>query len=110
MSFNCTRKHCPAEAAQRPILSLQSENATLANETFVLLMVDPDAPTPQDPTLSPIRHLLAGGLTVNGSLTEGAMLINSTATLSDYIPPTPPPDSDPHRYVTFDVHVTQSNA
>ena len=69
-------------------------------------MVDPDAPTPQDPTLSPIRHLLAGGLTVNGSLTEGAVLINSTVALSDYIPPTPPPDSDPHRYVFFDVHVT----
>ena len=78
-------------------MSLTSDNTTLANETFVLIMVDPDAPTPQNTSLSQIRHLLAGSLRPNGSLAQGAVLVNSTPAVSDYIQPSPPPGSDPHR-------------
>ncbi|KAI0719403.1 phosphatidylethanolamine-binding protein [Cerioporus squamosus] len=85
----------------RPQVSLTSDNATLANETFVLVLVDPDAPTPQNTTFAQIRHLLAGGLRPNGSLADGALLVNSTPAVSDYLKPNPSAGSDPHRYFSL---------
>lgn len=68
------------------------------NETFVLAMVDPDAPTPGNTSLAEIRHLILGDLHLNGSASSGtALLVNSTPALSDYISPGPPNGSDPHR-------------
>lgn len=60
-------------------------------------MVDPDAPTPQNPTVAQIRHLLAPNMTLNGSLAEGAVLVNNTPAISNFLRPTPPAGSDPHR-------------
>ncbi|CDO76552.1 hypothetical protein BN946_scf184982.g11 [Trametes cinnabarina] len=68
-------------------------------QTFVLAMVDPDAPTPQNPTAAQIRHLLAPGIQANGSVASGAALVNNTPAISDFLRPTPPAGSDPHRYI-----------
>ncbi|TCD62350.1 hypothetical protein EIP91_007048 [Steccherinum ochraceum] len=62
---------------------------------FVVAAVDPDAPTPQEPTSAQIRHFLGG----NFRLVPGGGLVNSTAALSNFLQPTPPAGSDPHRYV-----------
>ena len=59
-------------------------------------MVDLDAPTPQAPTLSQIRHFLGGNFhLVSGE--DRQNLVNSTAALSEFLQPTPPAGSDPHR-------------
>ncbi|KAE9407022.1 PEBP-like protein [Gymnopus androsaceus JB14] len=82
-----------------PSFWLTYNNASLVNETFVLAMVDPDAPTPQNKSLAQIRHLILGDLHLEGSASSGtALLVNSTPALSDYISPGPPNGSDPHRY------------
>ncbi|KAJ7486052.1 PEBP-like protein [Mycena galericulata] len=60
---------------------------------FVVATVDPDAPTPQDPTMAQIRHFLGGNF-----FNEGGLLVNSTPALSEFRQPTPPAGSDPHRY------------
>ncbi|KAI0832580.1 phosphatidylethanolamine-binding protein [Trametes gibbosa] len=91
---NLTRE----QNALRPQVILTTNDTTFAQQTFVLAMVDPDAPTPQDPTASQIRHLLAPGLQANGSLATGAVLVNNTPAISDFLRPTPPAGSDPHRY------------
>ncbi|KAJ3483642.1 hypothetical protein NLI96_g6171 [Meripilus lineatus] len=67
--------------------------------SFVIAMIDLDAPTPQAPTLSQIRHFLGGNFhpTPGGRGTQD--LVNSTVALSDFLQPTPPAGSDPHRYV-----------
>ncbi|OBZ76815.1 Splicing factor 3B subunit 6-like protein [Grifola frondosa] len=72
---------------------------SFAQQTFVLFIVDPDAPTPQNATEAQFRHLLAQDLQTNGSLGSGALLVNTSAALTEFVMPTPPAGSDPHRYV-----------
>ena len=66
------------------------------------LPVDPDAPTPQNPTNAQIRHFLGGDFRLDGSpsaIGAGTPLMNNTPALSDYRQPSPPNTSDPHRSV-----------
>ncbi|KAL1944310.1 hypothetical protein VTO73DRAFT_3495 [Trametes versicolor] len=92
---NLTRE----QNALRPQVFLTTNDTSFAQQTFVLAMVDPDAPTPQSPTVAQIRHLLAPGIQANGSLAAGAALVNNTPAISDFLRPTPPAGSDPHRYI-----------
>ena len=61
---------------------------------FVIAMVDPDAPTPQNPDNAPVRHFLGGGFTFKD---DGVSLTNSTPAVTEYQPPSPPAGSNPHR-------------
>lgn len=67
---------------------------------FVVATVDPDAPTPQNPTVAQIRHFLAGNF-VRGRITglEQRQLVNETVPLSGWQQPTPPAGSPAHRYI-----------
>ncbi|GJJ13512.1 hypothetical protein Clacol_007766 [Clathrus columnatus] len=91
------------QTAIRPTWSIPSFDQGLAEETFVVAMVDPDAPTPQDPSMSQIRHFLGGDFKLEGQPTAeglGATLVNRTPALSDYIQPSPPNNSDAHSLTT----------
>ncbi|PFH49637.1 hypothetical protein AMATHDRAFT_76088 [Amanita thiersii Skay4041] len=66
---------------------------------FVIAAVDPDAPTPQEPTSAQIRHFLGGNF-FGRSVRDGVeVLRNSTPAISEFLQPTPPAGSDAHRYV-----------
>ncbi|KAJ7245022.1 PEBP-like protein [Mycena haematopus] len=65
----------------------------LGRGPFVVAAVDPDAPTPQDPTSAQIRHFLGGNF-----FNHGGLLVNSTPAVSEFRQPTPPAGSDAHRY------------
>ncbi|KAF8591043.1 PEBP-like protein [Ramaria rubella] len=85
----------------QPVWSIPSDDEQLTKETFVVAMIDPDAPTPQDPTRAQIRHFLGGNFRLQGRLSAigpGTILVNTTPALSEYHQPTPPNTSDPHRY------------
>ncbi|GJE97182.1 PEBP-like protein [Phanerochaete sordida] len=71
-----------------------------ATRDFVVATVDPDAPTPADPTVAQIRHFLAGNF-VRGRITglEQVTLVNETVPLSGWQQPTPPAGSPAHRYI-----------
>ncbi|KAF8171983.1 PEBP-like protein [Mycena galopus ATCC 62051] len=60
---------------------------------FVVATVDPDAPTPQDPTMAQIRHFLGGNF-----FNHDGLLVNVTPAVSEFRQPTPPAGSDAHRY------------
>ncbi|TFK69553.1 PEBP-like protein [Pluteus cervinus] len=62
---------------------------------FVIAAVDPDAPTPQAPTASQIRHFLGG----NFFIKDDGVLANNTPAVSNYLQPTPPAGSPAHRYI-----------
>ncbi|KAH0586633.1 hypothetical protein H2248_007851 [Termitomyces sp. 'cryptogamus'] len=74
----------------------------IGNGPFVIATVDPDAPTPQDPTEAQIRHFL-GPNYFTQSLQNGQdhveALVNRTPALSEFKQPTPPAGSDAHRYI-----------
>jgi phosphatidylethanolamine-binding protein (PEBP) family uncharacterized protein len=53
------------------------------NELYTLMIVDPDAPYPSNPSKKYVLHLL---------------IINSKQTKIKYMPPNPPIDSPAHRY------------
>ncbi|KAE9402328.1 PEBP-like protein [Gymnopus androsaceus JB14] len=64
---------------------------------FVVAAIDPDAPTPQDPTDAEIRHFL--GANFFASVDEPVQhLTNVTPAISEFIQPTPPAGSPAHRY------------
>jgi len=88
------------QTATEPAFSLIS-NSTIqvANQTFVLALVDPDAPSPQNTSASQFLHFLGGDFRVNATSSDPTHLTNQSAALMNYFPPTPPAGSPPHRYV-----------
>ena len=64
------------------ITSTKKNNSNL----FTTIIVDPDAPYPENPTGKYFIHLL---------------VVNSNDIKVNYYPPNPPVDSNPHRYQVF---------
>ncbi|GIY97488.1 OV-16 antigen [Caerostris extrusa] len=64
-----------------------------ADETkyYTLIMFDPDAPYPQNSTLRSYRHWLIENIEGN--------FVNNGDVVTSYLRPTPPADSDSHRYI-----------
>ena len=81
-----------------PLFFLKSSAKELVGKGFVLVMVDPDSPTPQDTALAQIRHLVISlDQDPRGEIAHGVALFNSTPAASDYLAPGPPAGSAPHR-------------
>lgn len=74
---------------------------------LLLLMVDPDAPTPDMPTTADILHWLAPNMKAttapqdSGALQGQSVLTNSTPNIVPFAPPAPPATSAAHRYVLY---------
>ncbi|KAF5320087.1 hypothetical protein D9611_010315 [Ephemerocybe angulata] len=62
---------------------------------FVIVMADPDVPTPANPSYSPVRHWLAGNY--YGTPTSNVLTPSGTA-ITPYFQPTPGVGSPAHRY------------
>lgn len=67
---------------------------TMGDGPFVIVIVDPDAPTPQHPDHAQFRHFLGGGFVLRDL---GLVLANKTPAITDFVKPSPPDGSDPHR-------------
>ncbi|KAI9684840.1 MAG: hypothetical protein M1820_010870 [Bogoriella megaspora] len=80
--------------AQQPQLGLSSSASS--DSTYILVMVDPDAPTPQNPSSAQILHWIQPNLT----LSNGVLTATSQA-FAPYARPMPPTYSDAHRYIQF---------
>ncbi|KAH8114695.1 PEBP-like protein [Phellopilus nigrolimitatus] len=91
------------QTAIPPVFGVQSSAFTrsvAASDSFVVAMVDLDPPIPQAPTEAEIRHFLGGNFALERPNAGGlSLLANSTPALSEFLQPTPPAGSDPHRYV-----------
>ncbi|KAH6911201.1 phosphatidylethanolamine-binding protein [Coprinopsis sp. MPI-PUGE-AT-0042] len=72
---------------------------------FVIIMADPDVPTPQNPTYGPVRHWLAGNY--YPSPTSNVLTPSGTA-ITPYFQPTPGVGSPAHRY-TFLLYKQPAN-
>ncbi len=79
--------------------SLSWSGAPTGTADVVLIVEDPDAPTPD-----PLVHAIAWNLPAEGALEAGAISTDDVQTgknaymRSDYLPPDPPTGHGPHRY------------
>jgi len=93
----------PPDVAQPPRFSVcGGRRAGIGHGPFVLVIIDPDAPSAQDPSLAQVRHFVGGGYYLEQGYYDGPHpLVNKTPAVSDYISPAPPPGSGFHRYTSL---------
>ncbi|KAF4977310.1 hypothetical protein FZEAL_6133 [Fusarium zealandicum] len=80
-----------------PSVRFQQEAGSSFNATYMLLLVDPDAPTPDDPKFAYWRHWVLPGLQPLSG--QENMVAQVQPTLTEYLGPGPKDDSKPHRYL-----------
>lgn len=91
----------PRNATVGPPIFAVRDSFLTPSQSFVVAAVDPDAPTPQTPTEAQIRHFLGGDFHVQVAPTSRTeRLVNTTAAISNFLQPTPPAGSDPHRSIS----------
>ncbi|MCJ1313777.1 hypothetical protein MMC25_007457 [Agyrium rufum] len=69
----------------------------LPSQTYLLTIVDPDASTPQNPTVAQFLHYLGPNIVFPTNSTAVA----TAAPIAPYVQPSPPVYSDPHRYIAL---------
>ncbi|RYO83694.1 hypothetical protein DL766_007675 [Monosporascus sp. MC13-8B] len=67
-----------------------------AGASYLLILTDPDAPTPDDPKFAFWRHWVVGGLRPGAG---DAVARLTKPALTEYLGPGPKDDSKPHRYL-----------
>jgi len=87
------------QVQNEPQFGIVSTNPAITGLPYLIVMVDPDAPTPQNNSEAQIRHFVGPDF-VGQSPTSGTFILtNQTAALSPYLGPSPPAGSPAHRYV-----------
>ncbi|KAK7730355.1 hypothetical protein SLS53_009055 [Cytospora paraplurivora] len=85
------------ECKVAPALSFQREAEVHSNTAYTLVLVDPDAPTPDDPKYAFWRHWVLTGLEPLSG--EGKVVAATKQPATSYHPPGPSKESKPHRYL-----------
>ncbi|KAF3031563.1 hypothetical protein E8E12_001664 [Didymella heteroderae] len=73
--------------------------------TFTLLLIDPDAPTPDDPKFAYWRHWIVTNIPASSTSSNGSSSSDVTGDVKDgktvtpYLAPGPKDESGPHRYL-----------
>ncbi|OJJ54771.1 hypothetical protein ASPSYDRAFT_93672 [Aspergillus sydowii CBS 593.65] len=81
-----------SEVKSAPTISFAKEADSPESQLYTLLLVDPDAPTPDDPKYAYWRHWVVSGLKPGNG-------IEPASALTKYLGPGPKDDSAPHRYL-----------
>ncbi|KAI6367760.1 hypothetical protein MCOR25_004836 [Pyricularia grisea] len=98
--------------SQQPEIAVdQKKYQALADYTgeYIIVMIDPDAPSPQNATLRSILHWLQTSATAQTTIGSNSTLSGQMALLpksgqkaqAQYAPPAPPPTSAAHRYIIY---------
>ncbi|KAL2134830.1 hypothetical protein VTI74DRAFT_10726 [Chaetomium olivicolor] len=95
-----------SEVKEAPIVSITSlgDSTTSAlGQKFTLMLVDPDAPTPDDPKFAYWRHWVVINIAFpfdsSESESKSRCATMSGKTLTQYLAPGPKDESGPHRYL-----------
>eukprot|EP01098_Paradermamoeba_levis_P001294 TRINITY_DN1146_c0_g1_i3.p1 TRINITY_DN1146_c0_g1~~TRINITY_DN1146_c0_g1_i3.p1 ORF type:complete len:313 (-),score=143.66 TRINITY_DN1146_c0_g1_i3:133-1071(-) len=101
VNFDNTTVDCGSEVFQLPAQTFPNVRFPTANATaqYTLIIVDRDARSAANPTVSPIRHAafanIAGSLLIAGF---NATTLGGAQNVSNYRGPQPPAGTDCHRY------------
>ncbi|KAI9158070.1 OV-16 antigen [Paramyrothecium foliicola] len=86
-----------SEVKTVPSITFQPEAGGSSSANYLLMLVDPDAPTPDDPKFAFWRHWVLPGLQ---PLSSGEGVVAQTKpALTEYLAPGPKDESKPHRYL-----------
>ncbi|UNI17121.1 hypothetical protein JDV02_003497 [Purpureocillium takamizusanense] len=85
------------ECKLAPFISFQPETDVPSTTSYMLMLVDPDAPTPEDPKFAFWRHWLLPGLQPLAGV-DGVVAQTKPA-VTEYLGPGPKDSSRPHRYL-----------
>ncbi|KAI8984196.1 phosphatidylethanolamine-binding protein [Mycotypha africana] len=79
----------PSDSQEAPEVTFVAPDE---NAKYTLLMIDPDAPSKEDPKWAPYRHWVLTNVPGNGD-------IKQASALDSYLGPAPPPNTGDHRYI-----------
>jgi phosphatidylethanolamine-binding protein len=79
----------------QPVISISATPTSSSSSTFTFMMIDPDAPTPDDPKFAYWRHWIV--TSIPASSTDD--IIAAGKTITPYLAPGPKDESGPHRYL-----------
>ncbi|KAL8285912.1 hypothetical protein RB597_002815 [Gaeumannomyces tritici] len=89
-----------SECGKAPRVSFPPEGpASSGAATYTLLLVDPDAPYPDDTQFANWRHWVVTGLRPTTGASAAGDAAAAGVTLAAYLGPGPKGDSEPHRYL-----------
>ncbi|CAN9097011.1 unnamed protein product [Alternaria alternata] len=87
-----------SQVKEQPIISLSSPPTSSA-ATYTFMMIDPDAPTPDDPKFGYWRHWVVAAIPSPSATTSPDDITTRGKTLTQYLAPGPKDESGPHRYL-----------
>lgn len=82
-----------SDVKERPNVSFSSNADSASAQSFTFLLIDPDAPTPDDPKFAYWRHWVVTNIPAS------AQDVSEGNTLTQYLAPGPKDESGPHRYL-----------
>ncbi|KAF4970332.1 hypothetical protein FSARC_2588 [Fusarium sarcochroum] len=85
-----------SDCKRSPSIQFDQDPNAPGDATYLLLLVDPDAPTPDDPKFAFWRHWVLPGLR---PLSGTDAVAQVQPALTEYLGPGPKDDSKPHRYL-----------
>ncbi|KAI0219016.1 Phosphatidylethanolamine-binding protein 4 [Lamellibrachia satsuma] len=97
----CGNDVSPADLAQIPTIRSPSVVALTQSALFVLIIVDPDAPSRDTPTSRYWNHGIYADITAQDMQAGWDDTSASGMPVTGYSPPNPPPGSGSHRYQLF---------
>ncbi|KAJ3499065.1 hypothetical protein NLG97_g648 [Lecanicillium saksenae] len=81
-----------SQVQQKPEVGFQlNAGADSDDGSYLAMLIDPDAPTPEDPKFAFWRHWVVSGLKPRANA--------AGTTLTEFLGPGPKPESNPHRYL-----------
>ncbi|KAH7069798.1 phosphatidylethanolamine-binding protein [Paraphoma chrysanthemicola] len=86
-----------SQAKEAPTISISSPSSAPSAQSFTFMLIDPDAPTPDDPKFSYWRHWVV--TSISSSNLDASNILASGKTLTQYLAPGPKDESGPHRYL-----------
>jgi phosphatidylethanolamine-binding protein (PEBP) family uncharacterized protein len=87
-----------SQVKEQPIISISSPPTSSAT-TYTFMMIDPDAPTPDDPKFGYWRHWVVASIPSPSATTSPDDITTRGTTLTQYLAPGPKDESGPHRYL-----------
>jgi hypothetical protein len=87
-----------SQVKEQPIISICSPPTSSA-ASYTFMMIDPDAPTPDDPKFGYWRHWVVTSIPSPSATTSPEDITARGKTLTQYLAPGPKDESGPHRYL-----------